>query len=329
MIFLETDLAVYKRLTGYPLDNTGRPLLDANGVPKNREIIGPPDLNGVEHIFDAEGVSYPLNPVLPSYGIRIPTMLPPFRNQRSLSSRDPDALRAFIQGFDANSFRQVPVFDENITGVDFQNVWPCVSFRWSELEYAPGTFIYHDPFEQFNTTGSPATNIVNAQGEVIESGYSGLLIRPHPESWSPLYTITAWSKDKMEMMLIADQIMQMFPGKGALNVTWKSGEVHACDMLLQRVVTLDEGHDEVQRTQSPEAERYFARAFVYLIEGYRDNTTNQFGTQDITATTNILQRLLEIDTLMAGVAQQPSTDGNSQELEPIRGPSIPGPPVAV
>ena len=36
MLFLEADLAIFKRLTGWPLDGGGRPLRGEDGLPVNR-----------------------------------------------------------------------------------------------------------------------------------------------------------------------------------------------------------------------------------------------------------------------------------------------------
>ena len=326
MIFLECDLALYKRLTGYPLDSKGRPQLDANGVPKNREVIGPPRLNAFDRVWDAiKEVFIPVYPVLPSYGIRIPVLIGPGKMARGLKSDDPAALRSFTSGFEPANFRQVPVFDQNISDRNPETIWPCVTFRWINTEFPEQTQVYHDPFGAPNSTSyqdptSPPIAIKNAQGNVVANGFTQNTQRPHPEAWNAIYAITAWSTNEIELALICDAIMALFPGKGAINVELQDGTTHACDMLLQRVETLDEGGDRIERGYGPNEDRPFARSFVYLIETYRDNTLNQFGTQGSQWATRsnpaIVQRLLELDTLM-GIVADASTDMDLQELLPF------------
>ena len=95
MPFLATDFAIFKRLTGAPLDSQGRPLRDPIGIPANQERVMPPDQGG--------GFG-------PSYGVRIPLLKHPYDTAHGLSSKDPDAYRMFAKGFDKDSFRQIPVF---------------------------------------------------------------------------------------------------------------------------------------------------------------------------------------------------------------------------
>jgi hypothetical protein len=316
-LFAETDLAIYKRLTGYPLDSKGRPLLDATGVPVNREVIGPPEMNGYDKIWDAPNQKFiEAPPQLPSYGVRVPLAKQGQTGARGLTNQDPDALRPFALGFEPNSFRQVPVFDQNLSSRKYDDIWPCVTFRWNEVEFEPGTYVFHDPIGYNDPTSAPVA-IKNRLGQTIESGYAQNVRRRHPESWNPYYTISAWAKTLIELQFITQQIMYLFPGKGALTIEFQDGRKHTCDMLLQRTLVLDESRDEVPGTQGPEEQRGYGRAFVYLVEGYLDNTTNQFGVQDVRSNPAVIQRLFEIDNIMTGIAQPPSTDLNLQELAPI------------
>lgn len=320
MISLETDLAIYKRLTGYPLDAKGRPALDEKtGIPINREVIGPPDLNLVEHTYDPNTDTLtPLLPRLPSYGIRLPSRKAGFTGLRGLTSNDPAAYRPFEAGYEPNNFVQVPVFDQNTSGRKWDDVWPCVTFRWMGLEPDPAVSVYHDPFGGPDPTSLPV-QIKNDQGVVVASGFDQVTIRPHPEGWLLLYAITARAKNQTDLALIETQIMQLFPARGAINVTFMDGSTHACDMLLRRVVTLDDGQDNVLLTHGPEEQRDFARAFIYVVEGYMDNTANKFGVQGTQwATRNapaIIERIMEIGKLMDGVVSDLQTeDLNSKEL---------------
>jgi hypothetical protein len=315
---LEMDLAIYKRLTGYPLDSQGKPLTDGAGVPTNRERIGPPDLNPYERTYDATtGTFTTVLPTLPSYGIRIPLMKGPFRGGAGITSFSPDAIPLFDK-FDESALRQVPVFDENITGRKIDDIWPCVTFRWFGLDFDPKTFVYHDPIGTPDT-GSPLVQIKNAAGTVIEEGRAKNLRRPHPESWPMQYVITAYAKNKIELGLICAEIARLFPARGAINVTFADGTSHPCDMLLLRTDTLDEGADQVVMTRGPEEQRNYARAFVYSVESYLDNTVNKYGVTDTRSVVAVRERLLELDVIMAdlSVLQGSYKDMNLGELLPI------------
>ena len=322
MIFLSTDFAIYKRLVGYPLDSQGRPQLDAQGVPVNREVIGPPDLNPFEKVYDElTKTMNPFYPVLPSYGIRIPMQKSGHAAIKGSTSKDPQAVRLHKEGFEPRAFRQVPVFDENVSGRAWAETWPSVSFRENSTEAEGNTYVYHDPFNSLDEKSAPVS-IKNEKGEVIATGYSARKVRPHPESYNFQYIITARAKTKWELGFLMGEIVRLFPQKGALTVSWQDGTTHTCDMILERIVTLDGLQDEVLQTQGPEEAREFSRGFVYRVEGYADNTTNQFGVQDsywATRSVNVVfERILQIDTIMNDlVTTQPEYDANDQELLPF------------
>ena len=321
-MFLATDLAVYKRLTGYPLDSRGVPQTDQSGLPINREVIGPPDLNPYERVYDAVNKSFePRYPTLPSYGVRIPMLRSNVQAPNGLTSQDPQSAQIYAQGYEPAAFRQVPVFDENVTGRKWTDVWPCVTFREHQIDQDPSTYVYHDPFRGPDPNAG-VVSVKNAAGQVVSTGQAGVTTRPHPEAWSLIYVLTARAKKRVELSFICTQIMQLFPQKGALTVTQQDGSTHTCDMLLQRVVTLDEGQDEITPTASPDEPRGFARAFVYKIETYLDNTTNQFGVQGSAWATRqsavILDRLLEIDRIMGDlVVGGPKFNANDNEIQPF------------
>ncbi len=317
MIFLEVDLAIYKRLTGYPIDHHGRPQTDGAGIPINRERIGPPGMNPSERAYNSETEEFtPIYPVLPSYGIRIPMMTGTFRGQHGSTSYDPASIPLF-ERFEPHTFRQVPVFDQNITGRKIDDVWPCVTFRWFGLDFDPKVFIYHDPFISPDTT-SELVQIRNSEGLLVQEGYAHNLVRPHPDSWPMMYVITAYAKTHIEMGLICAEIIRLFPARGAINVQFASGEVHPCDMVLQRTETLDEGGDQALLVRGPEDQRGLARAFIYSVESYIDNTVNKFGVLDTQSVVAVRERLLELDLIMGDLSiQNDNRDMNLGELEPI------------
>jgi len=316
MFPLEVDWAIYKRLVGFPLDSSGRPRLDpATGLPVNREVIGPPDLNPYERIYDeATGEFTTVYPRLPSYGVRIPLVKGP-RAPQGITTFNPDGLPLFDK-LERNAFKQVPVFDQNITGRKIEDIWPCVTFRWSGLDFDPRVFVYHDPFGAPDTS-SPPYSVLNRDGAVVQSGFEKNIVRPHPESWPMTYVITAFAKSEIELGLICSQIVRLFPGRGALNVEFADGTVHPCDMLLQRTETLDEGGDQVLMTRGGEEQRGFVRAFVYTVEAYTDNTVNAYGSDDIRKVTAIKERILELDSVMGGLATKESEQDLNQGEKPV------------
>ena len=314
MLFLETDLAFFKRLTGAPLDSAGRPVLSA-GVPTNRSLIAPPGVGG--------GTA-------PSYGVQIPLLKQPFKGQAGLTSQNQDALRPFAQGFDPSAFRQVPVFDANAETRNWEDVWPCVTFQQTDV--APGAvYIYHDPFGP-NDPANPGVyadpnasvvNITNRNGDAVMSGYSSYLNRVHPDQYDVYYTIRYYAKSRIEAQIIESQIMYLFPRNSALLVDWMNGDTHPCDMFMVSSQALDVGSGELKRRMSSDKvldaseQAHYSRSFTYRIEAYFDNTQNSYGVHgDTYAIQAITQRILELATVQNTIAEN-SGDQNLQELVPV------------
>lgn len=277
MMFLELEWALYKVLTGYPLDGKGRPQVDGKGIPVNRSAFG----------VASSGRK-------PSYGIRIPQTVAGFDARRGLSSQDPEALRLFKKGFSPNTFRQIPVIDENIEGVRFTDIWPCVTFRQEGFTFNPATYYTGDDLIQRPEPGSPTVTLTNAAGDLIATGYESYVQRPHPEAFDVSYTITVHAKNRIDRDLISQQILYLLPARTALEVEYQDGTTHVCDMLLSDSATFDFAANELEVSVSGDEQRYYTRAFSYLIEGYFDNSTNEFGVNDITRFPAITQRLFEL-----------------------------------
>jgi hypothetical protein len=298
MFVLELDLAVYKRLTGAPLDSRGLPELDPiTHVPVNTSRVIPPGQGG------GEG---------PSYGIRIPVMKHPFEASRGLTTNNPGATPLF-RGFSQDTHRQIPVFDENIEGRKWTDVWPCVTFRWNATEADSSVYIYYDDIVAPDPLAEPVS-IHNRNGDVVGTGVSSELRRPHPDSYKAQYVITARAKSHTELSLICAQILHLFPMKGAIVVEYANGDTHPCDMFLENSIALDGqsvmgqkgygGGDNVSMVLAEE-QRGYARAFVYQIEAYVDNTTNYYGTQDVVSRGNLIySHLLEIENLQETLIQR-------------------------
>lgn len=306
MLFLEASLAIFKRLTGYPLDQHGRPLLDPKtNKPLNRELIGPPDLNFATKYRDSvtgEWVDIP--PRLPSYGVRIP-MVATAPGTRGSSTDDPSA-RLGKAGHVASAMKQVPVFEMNTTGKSWEDVFPCVTFRWTS--FANGKDVpYHEPFVTDDTSG-PQRQLLDEAGDVIAEGYEHQFIRPMPDQVNVTYMITCHARDTTEMSLLCACIMELFPQAGALVTQLQDGSEHACDMFRERAVNYDDGGDFVSATQGPEGQQALIRAFYYIVETYMDNTTNQYGVQETAHATRraatITEAMFEIATLQDNLVRE-------------------------
>lgn len=296
MSSLAVDLAIFERLTGAPLDSHGRPERGVDGLPKNRSVIGPPGRG-----------------LLPSYGVVVPIQVGAYKGDRGLTSRDPDALRLFDKGWDRRVTRQVPIFNQNVEGRDWADVWPCVTFRQSDERPRDNTYIYHDPFESFDETSDPVT-ITNRYGEVIAEGYSKKNVRPHPESVDYYYTFTCYSKSEFEMAWIQNQIRNLFPQKGAIVVQMADGSSLPFDMY-EESVRYEDVNDQ-KATASEEEQKFFKRSYVYRVEAYMDNTVNGFGVEAIYQYENLVrERLLTLMDLQKFISR--NTELNSQELQPL------------
>lgn len=324
MIFLETDLAIFKRLVGYPLDSQGLPLLGEDQRPVNREVIGPPDMNPFEQVWDPiKQEMVPVFPRLPSYGIRLPQPTGDADIKRGLTSRNPNALGVTaFQKMSRGLMRQVPVFDDNLFGRKHTDIYPAVTFRWIDTEPDFSTYLYHDPIERQDTRSTPES-IVNGNGDTVQSGYALNYVRPLPHGYKPSYMITGWAKTAWEAGLLSAQILALFPMKGALTITQQDGSEYTCDMLLDRTVTLDPPTNPLSHAE--EEQRLYGRGYVYTVEAYLDNTTNDFGVGDSAFAARkvpaVLERLFEINLMMSrlAVSQQGEVDLNDLELKPITG----------
>ncbi len=286
MLYLAVDLAVFRRLTGYPLDNKGRPRVDASGVPLNRLIFGPPT---------GASTTTPDATRVPSYGIQIPVAKSPYDAAHGYTSNDPDAVRLFEKGFDPNGFRQVPVFSENIDGRKWADVWPCVTFRWTDEEHDDSTSMFFDDMESTDAR-YPDTTIVDRFGDEF-TGPTRVNHYPHPEQWVQKYMIRAYAKSPQELGLICEQIKRIFPPKCGLEVEFADGSTHVSDMILESVVNLDLKGNEISKALAGEEQSYYSRAFNYRIEAYEDNTVNKFGNRLVQNSRTILTHIFSLTDL--------------------------------
>lgn len=303
MHVLEVDLAIFERLVGAPLDNEGNPKLDANKVPLNRSVFGPPFQNRYNSTPPGRW---------PSWGIQIPMEKQGYQMRGGLTRKDPQAVRMFEAGFQPNNFRRVPVFDENMEGRDYNNIWPCVTFRFMREAPQRSTFVYSDDFAE--NVGA-VVDIENKYGEVIQSNGGRWQRRKHPESFDLFYLIRVSSKSPIEMRWICERVQDLFPMNGGIEVTLANESKLTYDMLLEDIVTLDKGGNDVAMNFEGTEQREFVRGFMYRVEAYLDNTVNKFGFNDIYDEAVVTQRLFELATMQDKVIFQ--TDHNKDELFPI------------
>lgn len=299
MFLLAVDLAIFSRLTGAPLDNQGRPQLDsATKIPVNRHRVMPPESGG--------GVG-------PSYGIRIPSLKTGQDLLHGLTSKDPSATRLY-GGFSADTFRQVPVFDENVEGRNYADIFPSVTFRMVNAEFDPEVFLYHEPYSA-PAPGALVEEITNRYGDTIDSGYDGYTLRPHPDSYKLRYAVVIQAKSRMELSLIFNQVVYLLPAKGSLEVRMADGTSHVSDMFQVDIVDQSPGFENSKMGVSGEEQRHFKTALYYDVEAYVDNTTSQFGNQNPLQTNVILERVIELNSIQERLCQR--LELNAEEMGPI------------
>lgn len=273
---LAIDLAIFERLVGAPLDKEGRPQADSKGVPINRLIVPPPLTAAAE-----AGERYP------SYGVRIPKLPRGRDTKRAFSSKNSNNVN--LNDFSKGVFAQVPVFAESIDGVDYQDLWPVVTFYWMDEEFNADTYMYADPIDEVDPT-APTAQILNRQGEVIAQRKTRSRKRAHPEPVDHVYAIRVWSKDLVELRLLCEAVKKLFPARGVLEVEQWNGVKAPYDMFQQAVENFDYGGINV--SESSEGEQHgYSRAYIYRIEAYQDNTID---TQAVWTEDTVRTRILEL-----------------------------------
>lgn len=290
MLYLTCSWAIFQRLTGFPLDSVGNPLLDPKTrKPVNQLLFSPPDVMPRRR---------------PSYGVRIPEPVAGYDVIQDLSTKSPNGARLFEKGFKRQAFRQVPVFIEGIKGRPWESVWPCVVVRWVDEQPRATENHYYDPFEGPDEN-SPHMSIYNGDGEVIAGGRTQRYRRPHPNGVDMLFDIRIYSKHIIEVGLIVEAVKRLFPQKTAIEIEQADGTTHTCDMLLDRQSVEDATGGVEGAGKTLENERYMCRVLRYRIEAYEDNTQNAFGSEAITYQSVVLNRVVEVQATQSILATQP------------------------
>jgi hypothetical protein len=273
MSYLAVELALYERLTGAPVDAHGRPMADSAGVPTNRHLIAPP-LSRVER--------------LPSYGVRIPNVRPE-RIISGATGRNKDLL---------STWRQIPVFHENLEGEAFANTWPAVSFYWLDEAFNASTYNYADHNLEPDP-GAPQVNVLNRTGLVISHGPTRGRYYPRPDPYDLTYMIRGWAKDATEIRLICESIKRLFPARTALEVGLSDGSRAVFDMILEDIQNLDSTGQEIDVAVEAE-QRGYSRGFIYRIESYQDNTLDK---EQTWSEETVRNRLLELANMQRRIVE--------------------------
>lgn len=265
MSYLAIDLAIWERLTGAPLDKNGNPVVDDNGIPVNRHLPGLINTEPNE-VEASNGVVGP--PPRPSYGVRIPvlnhhihkTRMPykvPNTNHNAVS---PPRLAT---DFAKHNYVAVPVYPQNIEGLDLSSVWPAVTFNW--LDSFPDTV--STTYGDYGMVPAPNAAIITKDGV---TGADRRIYLPTPEAFVATVMIRVYAKNSTDLKLICDCIHRLFPNHTALLVELADGSKRSFSMSLLGVENLDFGGRENSRTLSNERE--LSRGFIYEISGFVDNS---------------------------------------------------------
>lgn len=315
MSYLAIDLAIWERLVGAPLDDKGRPVVDENNVPVNRLVPGwiNTEPNEAE---EAAGIVGP--PPRPSYGVRIPMMLSSQAQHRmsySLPNTSMNAQRPprVTTDFAPHNYLHVPVYPQNIEGIDLAQVWPAVTFYWMDTYIVPELSPYGD--YGYYPAVNAADVALNIPGEEPIVGKDRLVYIPTGDAFTSVMAIRVYSKYDHEIKLICDCIHRIFPTRTSLFVERADGSTVAFAMSLVGVDNLDRFNINIPKTIH--RDREFSRAFVYEVSGTIDNTMmlndGGFG-QTVGQEDNvILERWLEMQRMTAEAVQRTVVYGTERK----------------
>lgn len=270
--------AVFRRLTGYPCDAKGHPLLDpATGLPLN-----------------IEG----------SRGLRVP-----MAKQAAASivpdSATQDAFRFGARGFHGNQYVQVPVYFEGTDTKRWRNVFPSCSISVSDVQLGGDPYLF-DPDEQDGIGEDSGENTITNS----VTGYSFTtpaqrITRKSPEPWDVFITFSLLETDTFKMMMLERAFLALFKQKGAIEVEQLDGTFRALDLFFDRYAVMDQGEPyDPQQGTSEEARAFLKRSYTFRCETSHDNSVAGFNTYDFTTQYMIESRTLEMATLAADLTER-------------------------
>lgn len=258
-------LAIFEKMTGFPFDQGGRPVLDpTTRKPSNRHK---------------------------SWGMRYPTPINAV-SKTAPSTDNPAGLRLWSRGYHQNLYTPVPVYMEGADAKRYQDVFPSVSFVESDILTGGDPYLYFDPIGY--TQGSDIISV--PETGYTEEGPAELIQRKHPDPWDVVYTFRIYSTDPIEIQWLERCFLDMWGPKGAILVERANGEFDGVDYVMERVAFFDQGEMFNPKAGiGPTEERHLSRAFTIRFETHMDNSVQGFGTNDFEdPIPSILERIMEI-----------------------------------
>lgn len=264
MMELALMFAIFRRLSGYPLDAQGNARRDTSGTLLNRD--------GVQ-------------------GVVIPMRLQG-QERSDLGTDNPDALRLFDQGFSRTALRKVPVWLRGTNDRRWTDVWPCISMM--KVDDTAGTIQWSYREDLFMSSSGTQTIRDPGTGVAVDTTYDTFTTRVRPGTWDLWFTFSLWSKDPLEMALMEDAVKGMWDRQGSLPVDNAAGEVMYVNYVRERYAIVDGGGTaDPERGVGPTTDSYLRRDYTYRFETMLDNSVNGFGFADVVTRQTILQQFLE------------------------------------
>lgn len=264
--------AIFRRLTGYPLDARGNPLIVAGTSPPQ-----PQNIDG-------------------KWGIRLPVR----RGGTTpvlLDSHNPDSLRLWGRGYEVQSYRQVPVCYEGPDSKRWEDVFPRVAFVVSGLETGTDPFIY-DPDDDDGIGIDVGTQtITNPVTGTTRETTDHRSVRRNPEPWDVTFTITMYAKDPIEIQLLERSVLQHFGQMGAILVEQLDGTMQTRDYRFERYIVMDQGETyDPAKGLGPTGDAFLKRGLVFVFETFLDNSIAEggFGSPPYTDYPTVLERLMDV-----------------------------------
>lgn len=272
--------AIFRRLTGYPLDSQGRPLVDDKGLPQNRDG---------------------------KFGLRIPakksTTSGPISPQGTAT---PEAWRFGTRGYEPNNYVQVPVHAEGIDTKRWETVFPSASFTISDVQPGGDPYIYdpHDGEDGIGQDSGTAT-VTNPVTGYTMAVPDHRTVRANPEPWDVYVTVSLYARDIFQMAHLERALLVLFPQKGAIDVEQLDGTFRTLDCFFVRYSVMDQGepYDPVEGV-GPQGDSFVKRAYTWKIETSLDNSVSGFGTYDFVTQQMILQRIVDLETMQQKLIEQ-------------------------
>lgn len=262
-------LAIFEKLTGYPFDSEGRPMLNSETQePANRHN---------------------------SRGMRIPTPIDP-STRGVLSTDHPSAIRLWGEGYAREATTHVKVFHYGVNSSDWRETLPSVSFQPTDLQV--GGLPYYSPTDHVREpTGDISESFNPATGTVLY-GPTRRTKRTNPEPFTLYYAITLRAAFPTELEWLERCLLKLFGAKGMILVERSNNDYGPVNYSLERVAFIDRGEGyNVNANQGPTEDRSLMRVYTYAFQTSLDNFVPGWLTDEIPSENTILHRILEITNL--------------------------------